>query len=457
MEKRKDLNGMRFGKLIALELSENNPKTIRDGKLRWKCQCDCGKISYVLPYLLTTGRTKSCGCGKGENFKGKTTAIDLTGKRFGRLTVLEREENYHYKNGGLAAQWKCRCDCGNIVIKKSSGLLKGDVKSCGCLRKEIGNNPFAFEIGQEIKTKHGRFTVINRYREERELSDIKDKKYVCQCLDCGENNIILEHTLLEGIGSCKACSDCRSFGERFFYWFLKQFNIDFDVEYSPFWIENKRYDFHFAKDEVDYIAEIDGAQHIKRYGHRRLSHEEIVEIDQEKEAIAKENNHIVIRIDCQKSKGKYIKESIEKSDLKTIFNLNNVDWNKCFYMAMSKNMKLVCDLWNNGYRSTREIQEITKINKNYVSKLLVSCAEFGLCDYDSIAEQSKGRKKTLKNSKKIVCKNNGMIFQGAEECSRKSKEVFGVYLNGGGITRVCRKERKAYKGFQFEYVENKNG
>lgn len=53
---------------------------------------------------------------------------DITGNRYGRLLVLK-----HIKE----AKWKCQCDCGNIVIVKSSHLMGGSTKSCGCLKKEI--------------------------------------------------------------------------------------------------------------------------------------------------------------------------------------------------------------------------------------------------------------------------------------------------------------------------------
>ena len=55
--------------------------------------------------------------------------IDLTGQRFGRLTVLEATENV----GGRTA-WKCLRDCGKEVVVKSYHLRNGHVRSCGCAR-----------------------------------------------------------------------------------------------------------------------------------------------------------------------------------------------------------------------------------------------------------------------------------------------------------------------------------
>lgn len=59
--------------------------------------------------------------------------IDLTGKTFGRLTVVERAENDKWNK----TQWKCKCSCGNINIVLGHSLRCGDTKSCGCLRTEI--------------------------------------------------------------------------------------------------------------------------------------------------------------------------------------------------------------------------------------------------------------------------------------------------------------------------------
>lgn len=57
--------------------------------------------------------------------------IDLTGQRFGRLTVIERAEN---KNGKI--MWKCKCECGKIVIIQNNNLKSGHTKSCGCYKKD---------------------------------------------------------------------------------------------------------------------------------------------------------------------------------------------------------------------------------------------------------------------------------------------------------------------------------
>lgn len=54
--------------------------------------------------------------------------IDLTGKQFGRLTVV-RQTRKHI--------WECRCECGAVIERPGPYLRCGDTASCGCLRREL--------------------------------------------------------------------------------------------------------------------------------------------------------------------------------------------------------------------------------------------------------------------------------------------------------------------------------
>jgi len=59
--------------------------------------------------------------------------IDLTGMKFGRLTVLRKTDKRN-KNGNFL--WEAKCECGNIIYVTSNHISKGYVKSCGCLNLE---------------------------------------------------------------------------------------------------------------------------------------------------------------------------------------------------------------------------------------------------------------------------------------------------------------------------------
>lgn len=59
--------------------------------------------------------------------------IDLTGQRFGRLTV----QRFAGRPKPTRTMWECLCDCGTIRIAERSNLKKGSVQSCGCLSREM--------------------------------------------------------------------------------------------------------------------------------------------------------------------------------------------------------------------------------------------------------------------------------------------------------------------------------
>lgn len=57
---------------------------------------------------------------------------DLSGKKFGRLTVMKLCERFSDEK----VAWLCKCDCGNLKKVRATHLSSGLIRSCGCLRKE---------------------------------------------------------------------------------------------------------------------------------------------------------------------------------------------------------------------------------------------------------------------------------------------------------------------------------
>lgn len=60
--------------------------------------------------------------------------IDLTGQRFGRLTVLCRSGGHNHQ-----VLWLCKCDCGQTTSITGGNLKSGNTKSCGCLNREASS------------------------------------------------------------------------------------------------------------------------------------------------------------------------------------------------------------------------------------------------------------------------------------------------------------------------------
>lgn len=61
--------------------------------------------------------------------------LDLTGNRYGKLTVLSRAESKLGTCGKKFTMWLCQCDCGRTKEIMTSSLVKGSTRSCGCLQK----------------------------------------------------------------------------------------------------------------------------------------------------------------------------------------------------------------------------------------------------------------------------------------------------------------------------------
>ena len=128
--------GKRFGRLTIIDLDHEG----KNGPF-WLCRCDCGNEKVVGNYHLKCGDTTSCGCKKRER---KTD--DLTGKHFGRLTVIQFDHMDKYSS----QYWLCECNCPSRtrLIVSRSALISGHTKSCGCFKKDLQ---------RELKTIHGEY------------------------------------------------------------------------------------------------------------------------------------------------------------------------------------------------------------------------------------------------------------------------------------------------------------
>ena len=69
---------------------------------------------------------------------------NLIGQTFGELTVIKRVEN----NKDGRTRWLCKCSCGNEKIATGKLLLKGEIKSCGCIKRNL--NQYEFDKNKNI-------------------------------------------------------------------------------------------------------------------------------------------------------------------------------------------------------------------------------------------------------------------------------------------------------------------
>ena len=277
MPKKLDLTNQRFGRLIALE---EGPK--KGNCTTWNCKCDCGAYKNVRTTQLTGKRTQSCGCLQKERTRQTNQSEDLSGKRYGRLTVIKRLPN--------SSIWECRCDCGNTINTTTNHLKSGHTQSCGCLQKDRTSEARFINLTGK---KFGLLTVLSL---NTELSNSKVKFYNCKC-QCGKNTIVRETCLISGNTQSCGCSRL-SHGEIKISAILKEYNIPFEMEktfktcINPKTKRLLRFDFYVNN---QYLIEFDGIQHfIQSRNWEPL--EDTQYRDNIKNQWCKENNIPLIRI-----------------------------------------------------------------------------------------------------------------------------------------------------------------
>ena len=217
--------------------------------------------------------------------------IDLTGNKYGRLTVLYKDNNRKTNNGSY---WVCQCECGKIKSIKSSSLRRGEIVSCGCYRNEktyIGNEKHRDHLeGQRF----GKLTVI-----KRDMTKPKGIVYwICQC-DCG-NVISVQSSNLKCKNENRTIScGCwhRSIGENNILELLENNKINYITEYTFKDLPRSRFDFAIQDKNYNIIRliEFDGEQHFKdvlKWGGLNLQKER----DQKKNEYALAHNVPLVRI-----------------------------------------------------------------------------------------------------------------------------------------------------------------
>ncbi len=205
-----NLIGKQFTRLTVVKRVENT----KWNTTRYLCKCSCGNETIVEGNNLRRGTTKSCGCLSYDhkiNQKGSRNGkyINLTGKIFGRLRVIElgikpKNSKSHH------VFWKCYCDpelggCSTILNIDGGSLRSGRTQSCGCLNSEINSNKIPsnkLPLGDaSFNTLYARYRANARDRNKEWSLTKKDFKILTQskCFYCdsepsqivlgnGENN-----------------------------------------------------------------------------------------------------------------------------------------------------------------------------------------------------------------------------------------------------------------------------
>ena len=194
----------------------------------------------------------------------KRNMVDLTGKKFNRLTAL-LPTNLRFDH---SVMWLCKCDCGNEFLLSSKLLQNGHTKSCGCLKKEtVGQNWIgdSYHGGagkdfiDETGNTYGELTVLFRSQND----SFGRARWKCQCkcgtiIDVSGNNL--------RTGSVRSCGCVKSFGELTIIQLLNKNNILYKKEYIFNNLKDKgnlRFDFAIVdkQNKLFGLIEFQGEQH----------------------------------------------------------------------------------------------------------------------------------------------------------------------------------------------------
>lgn len=235
-----------------------------------------------------------CDCGKikevrGDHLRGGYIKScgdcekDLTNKTFGLLQVIKKGKKDYYGH----QFYICKCECGNIIEVNGDHLRRGFTKSCGCLRGVHEGQKFNL-VGKTF----GLWTVLS-------LKTVKNHSYwKCKCR-CGTERIIRGSSLVQGQSNSCGCEKY-SKGENKISSLLKINNISFAPQYIfNNCISPKGYSLFFDfYVNNQYIIEYDGEQHFKsvEYFGGNEEYQKRIIYDEIKNQWCKENNIPLIRI-----------------------------------------------------------------------------------------------------------------------------------------------------------------
>lgn len=282
-----DFTGKKIGYLTVIKRYQD--KCVHGESAKWICQCDCGETCIKPSYVLSCNKEASCGHIHKQKI-GLRRRNDLTGKRFGKLTVIEYS---HSKNN--RAMWKCKCDCGKECVVTGRYLTDGDTKSCGC---------YVSQCISKLKKKpilpgtvFGKLTVLYELEQRRK----KIIYYHCKC-QCGNELDVQKSHLVQG--DTRSCGCVHSFPQIQIANFLKDNGIKFQRQFKINDCrsrKNRKLPFDFAifgdNNQIKFLLQFQGQQHFKNtFRSHKQKYDEYIAHDIVKRKYCRQHNILLYQI-----------------------------------------------------------------------------------------------------------------------------------------------------------------
>ena len=288
--------GDRIGPNNILFVSEVQKTNKKEGKERlglFECPFhEKDKILFIASVsLVGRGITKSCGCLRKTK---PANALNLTGKTFGRLTVLE-DSGKRFRSEII---WKCKCSCfeENIVYIPTNKLTSGHTQSCGCLQRERASQANALDLTDK---RFGMLVAKFPLKERHITSDgCPQVIWHCEC-DCGGNKDVISSQLTSNTVKSCGCKNT-SIGEKVISRILSDNLIYYEKQkefkdcFNPKTGCKLKFDFYLP--DYNCCIEYDGEQHFREVSIFKETLEDIQYRDSIKNNYCKEHSIRLIRI-----------------------------------------------------------------------------------------------------------------------------------------------------------------
>ena len=439
-EYKEELYKIHGGNIISLEPYKNmNTKILH--------RCYKHNYEYYAKPAHVVGRKQGCKyCAHEKISKAELDTIEnvklkIFNKWGNEIELLDDE--YHGSNKKALFKHNMKNGLSHTFYSTVNAVIQG--QGCGvCTGQQIciGYN--------DIATTNPYVASLFENDEETHLyTEWSGKSVNFRCPNCGNiRKKVISQVSRDNDICCPICGDGYSYPNKFIYNCLLQIQDSFDFlkrEYTPDWCKfdfhgkekTGKYDIYFSINGISYFCEMDGGL---GHGNRelRLTKEDSLFIDSEKDRLAFENNINMIRIDCdygRDDKYEFIKQKIFESELSNIIDLSLIDFDKANIEAQSSLLVTACQLWNEGYNA-QEIANTINVVGSTVTNYLKNGSKYGLCKNYSSKEsmyRSHGRDVICINTKKkfrsIVDGANyyGLLASDISKCCRRKSTYGGIY------------------------------
>lgn len=296
------------------------------------------------------------------------------------------------------------CKDGNVCEVSEYSLKRGNgCPVCAGVKLMVGVNDVG-TINNEIKK-----YLLNK-NDADTYTYGSNKKVDFKCPDCGYiKNMAISNFLNRGF-VCNVCGDKGGYPNRFMCTILHMIGVEFKTEYSPKWLDNRRFDFYIPSKKL--VIEMDGGIGHGKGRHKGSSYRDLnesKEIDMWKDAQANKHGINVIRIDCDYKSAdrfKYIHENILNSRINEYIDISSVNFAECDIKCMENKVKQACEMWKSGkYETTTEVGNSLNLSGDTIRKYLKRGSKLGWCSYNPKQELLKSLRKNGSKSKELTLEN----------------------------------------------------